>query len=308
MKTQLKKFKAFLTASNLFMRFVHYLYFFNIELIRLANKAFSPRYLDIGSGSGMSEIRWRNLDIQDDGELISETTKLNFKPNSIDFVYCSHFFEHIEDSIAENLLKEAHRVLKPGGTFRLVVPNQQFFIDEYYKKNLTYLKERIQKENLDTWHIYGTDVNSPEQLLIGVIAGIHNKNHKLTIWPFEEDPNAEVPIFRHPFQHKLEGFYCGPPPGISDELIRNNLRELSAHEFSLWLFNEAKISEATDGVFPSWHKNDWNINKFKKYANDYGYSSCEESEFGKFNFNILNKKNREAFDKKPLSLYVNYIK
>ena len=141
-----------------------------------------------------------------------------------------------------------------------------------------------------------------------MIAGIHNKNHKLTNWSFEEDFEAETPVLTYPFQHKLEGFYCGPPPYISDKLIKENLSKLSTHEFCLWLFSEGKRSKVTDGIFPSWHKNDWNLEKFIDYGNSVGFSEINKSEYSELNFNILNKKNREASDKKPLSLYINFIK
>jgi SAM-dependent methyltransferase len=43
--------------------------------------------------------------------------------DSIDVVYHSHFFEHLDREIAEVFLEEAKRVLRPGGLHRIVVPD-----------------------------------------------------------------------------------------------------------------------------------------------------------------------------------------
>jgi len=46
-----------------------------------------------------------------------------FADDSVDFIYSSHFFEHLYKRDAINLLKECHRVLKPGGVIRITVPD-----------------------------------------------------------------------------------------------------------------------------------------------------------------------------------------
>ncbi|MEW6125925.1 MAG: methyltransferase domain-containing protein [Acidobacteriota bacterium] len=48
---------------------------------------------------------------------------LPFGDNSIDYVYTSHFLEHNTRQAARKLLCEVHRVLKPGGIARIVVPD-----------------------------------------------------------------------------------------------------------------------------------------------------------------------------------------
>lgn len=42
---------------------------------------------------------------------------------SADFIYSSHFLEHLYYKDAEKLLSECHRVLKPGGVLRICVPD-----------------------------------------------------------------------------------------------------------------------------------------------------------------------------------------
>jgi len=46
-----------------------------------------------------------------------------WKNNSVDVVYASHLFEHLTLEAADLFMKESFRVLKPGGTIRIVVPD-----------------------------------------------------------------------------------------------------------------------------------------------------------------------------------------
>lgn len=46
-----------------------------------------------------------------------------FPDHSVDAVYHSHFLEHIDREAAPALFREIHRVLKPGGIHRVVVPD-----------------------------------------------------------------------------------------------------------------------------------------------------------------------------------------
>jgi SAM-dependent methyltransferase len=51
---------------------------------------------------------------------------LPFFDNSVDFLYSSHVLEHLYPNVAELLLREAHRVLRPGGTIRVCVPDLEY--------------------------------------------------------------------------------------------------------------------------------------------------------------------------------------
>jgi predicted SAM-dependent methyltransferase len=48
-------------------------------------------------------------------------------PNaSVDFIYASHFLEHLDNRAGQHLLEEALRVLKPGGVLRVGVPDLEY--------------------------------------------------------------------------------------------------------------------------------------------------------------------------------------
>ena len=56
---------------------------------------------------------------------------LPFPDQSVDFLYSSHFLEHLSRPAAQRLLKESCRVLKPGGTLRICVPDLVYAVALY---------------------------------------------------------------------------------------------------------------------------------------------------------------------------------
>ena len=48
---------------------------------------------------------------------------LPFDDDTVDYVYSSHLLEHLRQADALRLLREVHRVLKPGGWVRICVPD-----------------------------------------------------------------------------------------------------------------------------------------------------------------------------------------
>jgi predicted SAM-dependent methyltransferase len=56
-----------------------------------------------------------------------------FDDNTFDVVYHSHFLEHLDREAAASFLLECHRVLKPGGTLRVVVPDLELLVKWYWE-------------------------------------------------------------------------------------------------------------------------------------------------------------------------------
>ncbi len=56
---------------------------------------------------------------------------LPFKDNSVDYIFCSHFLDSLTASDGERLIREARRVLVPGGVIRVSVSDFDRTIDLY---------------------------------------------------------------------------------------------------------------------------------------------------------------------------------
>ena len=56
-----------------------------------------------------------------------------FEENSVDLIYGSHLLEYFDRAQVIPVLKEWRRVLKPGGTLRLAVPNFEALMEVYGK-------------------------------------------------------------------------------------------------------------------------------------------------------------------------------
>lgn len=54
-----------------------------------------------------------------------------FENDSVDYIYSSHFLEHLFREDTEKLLMDAHRVLKKNGLIRIDVPNLEYAFDLY---------------------------------------------------------------------------------------------------------------------------------------------------------------------------------
>lgn len=93
--------------------------------------------LHLAAGSNIMED-WANLDINHKRGTIWHdlTAPLCVSDDQIQYIYCEHFIEHISSEAATNLLRECHRVLKPGGVLRFSTPNLDFLIKQYQEKNL----------------------------------------------------------------------------------------------------------------------------------------------------------------------------
>jgi SAM-dependent methyltransferase len=64
-------------------------------------------------------------------EFADVITGLPVERNSATAVYCSHILEHLGLSEVRSTLRNVHNYLKPGGRFRLVVPDIEFIITQY---------------------------------------------------------------------------------------------------------------------------------------------------------------------------------
>lgn len=112
------------------------------------------RYIQYGCGLS-APVEWINFDSSPTlriqkipilGLILSGISNANFPKNvlygdivkglpledeSCDGVYCSHVLEHLALDEFRTALLNTHKVLKPGGFFRLVMPDLELLIDSY---------------------------------------------------------------------------------------------------------------------------------------------------------------------------------
>jgi SAM-dependent methyltransferase len=67
-------------------------------------------------------------------------------------IYASHFVEHLDRAVAESLFREVHRVLIPGGTLRLVVPDVSKLVASYQAGNTEAIIEALFGKPGEGWY------------------------------------------------------------------------------------------------------------------------------------------------------------
>jgi predicted SAM-dependent methyltransferase len=80
-----------------------------------------------------TRVEWRA-----DLRILDVRDPLPFAANSCDAIYASHLLEHLFLDDAQRLLRECFRVLRPGGTLRLVVPDLRAIVREYNGERVFY--------------------------------------------------------------------------------------------------------------------------------------------------------------------------
>lgn len=92
----------------------------------------SPLKLDLGGGYRKGTNGWITIDLSHECDLYWDLRHgIPFADSSVDAVYSSHLFEHLPYPDGQRLMKEARRVLKPGGSFSIVVPNARLYVEHY---------------------------------------------------------------------------------------------------------------------------------------------------------------------------------
>ena len=80
--------------------------------------------INFGAG-GCTVAGWRNTDFcyPEGADKIDCTKRLPFDDASVDMVYSEMMCEHLKPQEAWSFLEECHRILKPAGLIRIVIPD-----------------------------------------------------------------------------------------------------------------------------------------------------------------------------------------
>jgi predicted SAM-dependent methyltransferase len=103
--------------------------------------------LDFGGGAGDRPAGFTTVDVVG-GEIEWDLSRFPypFEGDSIEIIHCSHTLEHLRKEDAKRLLREAYRILQPGGILTLAVPDMDFFIDRHLSEDWTGVPDHIEKD------------------------------------------------------------------------------------------------------------------------------------------------------------------
>lgn len=88
--------------------------------------------LEIGAGPTQRGEGWITLDRNSPCDVKHDLRRpLLFPPNTFLSVYCSHLLEHLHHNDILRLLDSIYNVLKPGGEFRVCVPDASIYLNAY---------------------------------------------------------------------------------------------------------------------------------------------------------------------------------
>ncbi len=91
--------------------------------------------LNVGCGRTYHPA-WVNIDVEPasaDVLRFDVSAGLPFPDATFEACYCSHMLEHLRRSEAARVVSEMHRVLRPGGKIRVVVPDLETLAQEYLR-------------------------------------------------------------------------------------------------------------------------------------------------------------------------------
>jgi predicted SAM-dependent methyltransferase len=94
-------------------------------------------FLNLGSGPrGIKSTNWLNIDgFKDENvDFICDFSRgLPFDDATFNGIFCEHVLEHFDFENGQKLLKECHRVLKPNGIIRIIIPDGYKILESYFK-------------------------------------------------------------------------------------------------------------------------------------------------------------------------------
>ena len=230
--------------------------------------------INLGAGLDWKLEDWIGLDIVN-GEYLNENTILPFQDNSIEYVFSSHFFEHINDKTAINLLKESYRVLKPGGIIRITTPHYERLYNKCKTNDIDfYTKNNILRDRSKHWGNTNIE-NNIYNTLVHFICNYHD---------------GELCVGTN---NKLR---CVIPILEKNEII-NKLNELNVGEFCEWCLKfvpenpiskekTKKLKQIKNIVFDCpdnglQHINWWTLKKFTSILESLNFYNIKEVDCNK---------------------------
>lgn len=243
------------------------------------NRVVPIRGVNIGGGAWV-RLGWYNADTRhslDDKTRLGATSRLPFEDGSIDAVFSSHFFEHVEDAVALNLFAEARRVLRPGKVLRIAVPDFELALARYAARDHGFFDggDVGFAARYENWEAHGVTA-SLENKLSFLFCGYSNKDDHGRWPPWKMDP----------------AYYCGPVRADAATIKRlaaaGDVAGLSRYLLEL----------APKDAFDYGHINWWTEAKFRELLGGVGFTRVVRSTYRGSSMRELRA---PAFDNRPAS-------
>jgi predicted SAM-dependent methyltransferase len=109
--------------------------FQSARIRRSVSRREAPLFLNLGSGPrGLADGHWINVDGFRDRNVhyvLDISRRLPFLSGSFDGIFCEHVLEHFSLEDGEKIAREVCRILRPGGSVRIVVPDAELLLQRY---------------------------------------------------------------------------------------------------------------------------------------------------------------------------------
>jgi predicted SAM-dependent methyltransferase len=111
-----------------------------------------------------------------------------FADASVDFIYTSHFIEHLYRFETERFLRECWRILNPGGTIRVVVPDLELLVSKYMARDRHFFEQmesapqQLSLADLFVVHFYGFHCEQAPQ---GFITRVQRRFIRGHLWMYD---------------------------------------------------------------------------------------------------------------------------
>lgn len=246
--------------------------------------------INIGAGRFRLE-GWGNIDhasehyrkneIDYDIDLLGDYS-FPFEDNSIEAAYSSHVIEHLPEGAVLRIIREAFRVLKPGGYFRITCPDAREALDA------------LKCGNNEFFHIYDSSIcfNIPEGMI---------RYHL-------DQPLSQSSIYQK-FLYFLAPQRCihvnVPCEKITDEELSALLKHdpESIYDAVIGLVDE-EVRAANPWMHISW----WTITKLMNFLQAAGFSRVTQSFPGMSEFEGMRDLHHFDWALPKLSLYIEAVK
>jgi SAM-dependent methyltransferase len=236
---------------------------------------YPPVGVNLGGGAGWFFPFFVNYDAGDgDRGRLDGQTRLPMADAGLDYVFTSHFLEHVDDETAAHLLREARRMLRPGGVLRITVPDAGEALRRYRAGDAAWFdRQWVEPESSARWTAVGIEPNLESKLLFAV--ALHGRRA----------PSG--------------AFLLVPPPADREEVRR---RAMAGDDDAFGAWAVSLTPPEQPGLIKHEHINWFTWEKLSRLLRETGFATVERSACGQSKAPLLRD---PAFDNRPeITLYV----